>query len=178
MSTNVARSALDAAAGRHDGEQCQACGAPYNEGYSLPDDVWAKISPKEPPAGLLCSLCALKRVTALFVDLDQLVNTPETEGFLKGVRLEAAHQVARWGDAHDRSKSAENWFWLVGYLASKALRAAIIGDRNKALHHTISSAAALFNWHRAIRRDTSGAGVGQDADLETLNEGDQHGKPA
>lgn len=86
--------------------------------------------------------------------------------FLQGVKLEAAHQVLRWGEAHDRDKSAENWYWLVGHLAGKALRAAITGNRDKALHHCISSAAALLNWHKAIKRDTTGAGVGADADLD------------
>lgn len=93
------------------------------------------------------------------------INTPELDRFLVGLRVEAGHQVHRWGDPHDRSKSAENWFWLVGYLAGKALRSAITGDVDKAKHHTISSAAALFNWHRAIARDTSGAGVGEDLDI-------------
>jgi hypothetical protein len=100
--------------------------------------------------------------------LEALINTPELEDFLAGVRLEAAHQVERWGESHDRSKSAENWYWLLGYLAGKALRAAIIGDRAKALHHCVSSAAALLNWHRAIAADTSGAGVGRDEDLQVL----------
>lgn len=98
-------------------------------------------------------------------ELEGLINTPELDDFDKAVPLEAAHQVERWGEAHDRSKSAENWFWLVGYLAGKALRAAITGDREKALHHTISAAAALRNWHRAIQRDATGVGVGQDEDL-------------
>lgn len=105
------------------------------------------------------------------IRLHDLVNSPELEDFLKGVRLEAAHQVERWGDAHDREKSAEHWFWLVGYLAGKALRAAINGDREKGLHHCISSAAALLNWHSAIKRDTTGEGIGQDADLEAINQG-------
>jgi hypothetical protein len=94
-----------------------------------------------------------------------VINSPELDDFDKGVPLECAHQVERWGQAHDRSKSAENWFWLVGYLAGKALRACIVGDRAKALHHTISAAAALRNWHQAIKRDTTGTGVGNDEDL-------------
>lgn len=98
--------------------------------------------------------------------LNKLINTPELEEFAAGVRLEAAHQVERWGEAHDRSKSAENWFWLVGYLGGKALRATITGDRTKALHHCISAAAALLNWHSAIKRDTTSAGVGADEDLD------------
>lgn len=101
--------------------------------------------------------------------LNALINTPELADFTKGVTLEAAHQVERWGEAHDRSKSAENWYWLVGYLAGKALRASITGDMDKARHHTISAGAALLNWHKAINRDTSGAGVGQDEDLAALD---------
>lgn len=97
--------------------------------------------------------------------LDHLLNTPQTVDFSEAVKAEAAHQRQRWGDAHDRSKSAENWYWLVGYLAGKALRSAISGDKEKALHHTISSAAALYNWHAAIIADESGAGIGKDEDL-------------
>jgi len=100
--------------------------------------------------------------------LHALINNPHTVDFLLATRLEAAHQRDRWGDAHDRKKSAEQWFWLVGYLAGKCLRAVIVGDRQKALHHTISSAAALANWYEAIKRDTTGAGLGDDADLRSL----------
>jgi hypothetical protein len=102
-------------------------------------------------------------------DAERLLNTPETADFLEGVKREAAHQVKRWGYAHDRSKSAENWFWLVGYLAGKALRSTILGDRDKALHHTVSSAAALFNWHTAIANDSTGTCEGQDDDLRAAN---------
>jgi hypothetical protein len=98
------------------------------------------------------------------------LNTPEIEDFARGVVLEAAHQRQRWGSAHDRSKSAENWFWLVGYLAGKALRACIDGNREKALHHTISTAACLANWHQAIRSDPTGCGLGHDDDLKLSSE--------
>lgn len=101
--------------------------------------------------------------------LDALVNNPETADFLEGVRREKAHQINRWGEAHDRRKSAEAWYWLVGYLVSKALRAAIEGDHEKAKHHTISSAAALACWHDAITRDESGCGLGMDADLTEVS---------
>lgn len=101
-------------------------------------------------------------------DLHALINNPHTEEFLPAVRLEAAHQRDRWGEAHDRGKSAENWFWLVGYLAGKCLRSVITGDRQKALHHTISSAAALANWYEAIKRDATGTGLGQDDDIKPV----------
>ena len=69
---------------------------------------------------------------------------------MKGVPLEAAHQRKRWGSKHDAGKTPSDWFWLVGYLAGKALHAHVTGDTKKALHHTISTAAALCNWHAAI----------------------------
>jgi hypothetical protein len=102
-----------------------------------------------------------------------LINSPETENFLEGVKREVAHQRERWGAPHDREKSAEHWYWLVGYLGGKALRAAIGGDRDKALHHTISSASALAHWHAAIASDTSGCGLGRDADLQAHDDGRQ-----
>ena len=98
--------------------------------------------------------------------LKELLSRPEIDDFWEGLVTEAAHQRQRWGDAHDRDKSAENWFWLVGYLSGKALRAAIEGDKAKAKHHTISTAAALFQWHKAICADETGHGVGRDEDVD------------
>src|SRR5689334_16987400 len=72
--------------------------------------------------------------------LDALLNRPEVADFLKGVPLEAAHQVERWGTAHDGGKTPFDWFWLIGYLAQKAAAAAVAGDVVKAKHHTISTA--------------------------------------
>lgn len=87
--------------------------------------------------------------------LKALLNTPETEDFDKAVPLEAAHQVVRWGAAHDSGKNPEDWFWVVGYLAGKALAAFKTGDLTKARHHCISTAAALRNWHAHIRSGSS-----------------------
>lgn len=82
--------------------------------------------------------------------LHALVNSPETLRFLEGVRLEVAHQVEKWGTVHDRAKEPADWYWLVGYLAGKALSAHIAGNTEKALHHCISTAAVLANWHTHI----------------------------
>lgn len=84
-----------------------------------------------------------------------LLNTPETEDFDKAVPLEAAHQVLRWGAAKDAGKEPEDWFWLLGYLAGKALASQKAGDVDKAKHHCISSAAALRNWHAHLRSGRS-----------------------
>ncbi|KPV20824.1 hypothetical protein APR51_16015 [Variovorax paradoxus] len=107
-------------------------------------------------------------MTAEVKRLRALINNPHTEEFLSAVQYEAAHQRYRFGEAGNRQKSAENWFWLIGRLVGKCLRAVITGDREKALHHTISSAAALANWFEAIKHDKSGSGQGLDADLPSL----------
>ena len=83
------------------------------------------------------------------------LNTPEIRTFSDGVVSEAQHQRVRWGSDHDAGKNPEDWFWLIGYLGGKALRAQIAGDIDKALHHTISTAAALANWHAAILGQTN-----------------------
>jgi hypothetical protein len=82
--------------------------------------------------------------------LTALLNAPEVHDFVKGVALEAAHQRQRWGSEHDEGKAPADWFWLVGYLGGKALHAHVTGNALKALHHTVSTAAALCNWHAAI----------------------------
>jgi hypothetical protein len=82
--------------------------------------------------------------------LHALINEPHTHGFLDGVELEAAHQRERWGTEHDAGKTPADWFWLVGYLAGKALHAVIAGNLEKAKHHMITTAAALNNWFLAI----------------------------
>ena len=109
-------------------------GGPPHIQRSAAHEVWQIID------GLLSAHRAL---------LDKL-NTPEVDNFVEGITREAAHQVERWGAEHDAGKTPADWFWLVGYLAGKALTACLTGDRAKALHHCVSSAAALANWHRSI----------------------------
>lgn len=82
--------------------------------------------------------------------LTDLLNTPHNDDWFEGVRIEAAHQVERWGADHDAGKGPLDWFWLIGYLGQKAAAAELAGDLNKAKHHTISTAAALLNWHRKL----------------------------
>jgi len=43
------------------GEHCQVCRREYTIVYSVPDDVWRKITPKAGEAGLLCPECADRR---------------------------------------------------------------------------------------------------------------------
>lgn len=80
--------------------------------------------------------------------LERLINHPEIEDFLEGIRTEQAHQSMRWDDIDKRGPF--DWFWLMGYLIQKAAQAEIAGDLDKAKHHTISSAAVLSQWHKMI----------------------------
>jgi hypothetical protein len=107
--------------------------------------------------------------------LDALINNPHTNDFIEAVRTEAAHQLERWGIDHDAGKTDEDWFWLIGYLAGKALHTPIRKDladppdvehrqatqdgeinlsvealREKQLHRIITVAAAALNWHAAV----------------------------
>ena len=87
--------------------------------------------------------------------LDGLLNSPEILDFNKALPLEAAHQRERWGTDHDTGKTPADWFWLIGYLAGKALHSLVSGNTEKALHHVITTAAALCNWHAAILGKTN-----------------------
>lgn len=78
------------------------------------------------------------------------LNSPELHDFAAGVVMEAAHQRERWGSEHDEAKGPDDWFWLVAHLATKARQAITYGDHDKALHHMITTAAALANWHARL----------------------------
>ena len=84
--------------------------------------------------------------------LNKILNTPLIEEFLEAVKSEASHQAARSDEYHDDGKNPSDWFWLIGYLAGKALAAHISGDRRLALHHCISTAAVMHHWHQAIQK--------------------------
>lgn len=127
-----------------------------------PEPLWQKNLRTSCNAGEMSERKAIpvrvEDLNACLLELDRLsalLNTPEVEDFDKAVPLEAAHQQLRWGSDHDAGKNPEDWFWLVGYLAGKALAAFKAGDPNKAKHHTISTAAALRNWHAHLRSGSS-----------------------
>jgi len=101
---------------------------------------------------LWCTGCFVSATADVIERLDALVNTPEIHDFAKAVVLEAAHQLERWKDTDPRKADAD-WFWLIGYLAGKALHNPLDVDedaRDKRLHRIITVAAAAANWHRAV----------------------------
>ncbi len=103
-----------------------------------------------------------------------LLNAPELFDFRDAVVREAAHQRVRYGAAHDQGKTSADWFWLVAHLASKAmtsikeaeciaqmmpaeggnartvLEASLRRHRERSIHHIVTTAAALANWHAAL----------------------------
>lgn len=88
--------------------------------------------------------------------LRALLNSPELHDFSAAVAREAAHQRERWGTEHDDGKTPEDWLWLVAFLSTKATQASRYGDAEKYLHHIVTAAAALANWHaNASGADTS-----------------------
>ncbi len=119
---------------------------------ALDDPLLKGYTPADCPSEIVLDMLErLRDATAPKSELrEALINTPETADFMAGVPLEATHQRDRWGSQQDAGKSPFDWFWLIGYLAQKAADAAVRGDSKKAMHHTISTAAALANWHCAL----------------------------
>lgn len=125
---------------------------PLNSGVALAHSafkapVLTELAREEGAAAFVQELLAARREVAR---LTALINTPEIIDFVKAVQIEAVHQRERWGTDHDEGKTAADWFWLLGYLAGKALASDKKGDRDKMLHHIITTAAACANWHAQI----------------------------
>lgn len=86
--------------------------------------------------------------------LRKILDTPAIEPFAEAAALEAKHQIYRWGDEHDATKTAWDWYWTLGFLGGKAAHCALARDWEKALHHTVTAAAMLANWHRHLKDQT------------------------
>ena len=154
-------------------------------------EAWQHSLAKAPSDGGSCVLLKRDEVADLIHDacaarqLLQLIDTPELVDFPKAVHLEAVHQVQRWGSADRKEKDPAAWFWLLSHLATRALEhhkeaeriafrwgvdppneahsAAIARHREKAAHHTITSAAVLAHWHASVIGKATGVQAGAPA---------------
>lgn len=81
--------------------------------------------------------------------LEDLLHSMPIMNFLEAVQIEAGYQKIIWPE-QDKTKSAWDWFWALGYLSGKALAAEKANDKVKYLHHLVTSAALLANWHEAV----------------------------
>ncbi len=95
------------------------------------------------PTGDIQSMAQLRQENELLRLALEEYDTPKIDDFIEGVVNEAGHQAKRWGGEHDDSKAPEDWMWLLGWLISKAVQ-----QPEKRLHHIVTSAAALAQWHR------------------------------
>ncbi|MBN8749489.1 MAG: hypothetical protein J0I65_18510 [Variovorax sp.] len=130
---------------------CGANGQPVAGGHESLEDALSIVESFGPGTEGLNDTFARQILLAAEVRrLQALINSPQTVDWFSATDLEAAHQVERWGTDHDAGKNPEDWFWLLGYLSGKALAAFRKGDREKGLHHIVSSAATLLNWHRQV----------------------------
>lgn len=114
------------------------------------------------------AMSAVRRMAAL-------INTPRTDEWSEAVRIEAAHQIDRWGVEHDAGKRPEDWIALLVYLLGKATAAHFANDTNKLAHHIISTSAALLNWHRALVGDSTAMRPGVGPAIDGLINGNTDG---
>lgn len=149
---------------------CPFCGGIPVESYRMDEDLWTHNTVEW--RGVHCSNCDVgfswppdaeqsaleqwNRRAPTMIDAEELaglkakaarydeLSTPEIHDFLVAVEREALHQRDRWGVNHDAGKADSDWFWLIGFLAGKALH-----KPEKMLHHIITTAAACLNWHAA-----------------------------
>jgi hypothetical protein len=109
----------------------------------------------------------IEELFKIVITQHNLINVPHTEDYFEAVKLEAAHQIQRWGSEHDEGKTPDSWFWLLGRLSGKALTAFLLGDNEKGKHHIISSSAMLLNWHRNVTGDNTSMRPGIDLSGKT-----------
>ncbi len=90
--------------------------------------------------------------TARIEELEQLINSPELDDFLKGVGLESAHQTERWGAESEARKSPEHYALVLNKLQGKQAVAIFDQNTEKYKHHLITMAGVCFNVHRQIEQ--------------------------
>lgn len=167
---------------------------------------WEGSLAVRPTSGALHALTreelgALVHDARLARELHELVNSAQIADFSRAVKLEAAHQVLRFGSADRQAKDPAAWFWLLGHLAARSLEhhkeaerlQALLDDepdasspykqsvytphiarhRQKAAHHAITSAAVLAHWHASIVGQATAVrpGCPQSEDLADLVSG-------
>jgi hypothetical protein len=126
----------------------------------------------EPLYRSLDFLAEIDKLKAENERLNQIINTPQSNDFLRAVSIEAEHQRQRWGTKSDKGKTPTDWLWLIGYLAGKAVNAQILGNKEKTEHHIITTAGACENWHLALMGKTDmRPGIDGEAVLDGRAEG-------
>ena len=100
----------------------------------------------------------LHNLNVRFDEFKERINTPKIVDFIESVKIESAHQRARWPEGHDDGKTNADWFWLIGWLGGKAVHNPVETGENpkaKRLHRIITVAAAAYNWWSAVAEKTN-----------------------
>ena len=116
------------------------------------DDQYVEMAENMEAASRLLA-ASRERASVLQDEIDRLnaiIHTPHCDDFIQGVAIEAEFQRQKHGD-EDARKDPAQWYWVVGYLAGKALYSWLRGDTEKAKHHVITTAALCANWHRKLK---------------------------
>lgn len=85
--------------------------------------------------------------------LQELINNPEIEDFVKGVTLEAVHQIERWGLENEERKSPHHFIMVANKLIGKMCVDIWDKDTDKFKHHCIALAAEFANVHRQVQKE-------------------------
>ena len=86
-----------------------------------------------------------------YSELKDLLHSSEIHDFLRGVHIEAVRQVDALTTIRKGHMEAVDWFAMANQFTAHAQLEYRAGNLDKALQHCISSAAAAYNWHCAIR---------------------------
>lgn len=82
--------------------------------------------------------------------IKEKINKPELNNFIEGFKIEAVHQVERWGLEQEEKKPPHHYIMVLAKLMGKLAVAIWDKDADKFKHHCITIAASLFNCHRQI----------------------------
>lgn len=92
----------------------------------------------------------IEQILKWVMRLDDLINSPELQDFIKGLKLESAHQTEKWGSEHEETKFPHDYALVLDKLKGKQALAIWDLDVEKYKHHLITMAAVCYNMHRQI----------------------------
>jgi len=90
----------------------------------------------------------LAEAKARIAYLEGLINSPEINSFIEGVKIESTHQTERWGLQEEYMPG--HFVMVANKLLGKMCVDIWDGKTDKFKHHCIALAAVMFNVHRQI----------------------------
>ena len=100
-----------------------------------------------------CRECYTSFIEERVKELELLINSPELEDFMKGVRLESAHQTEAQGKDNEELKYPHDYALVLDKLKGKQALAIWDKDTEKYMHHLITMASVCHNAHRQMKKE-------------------------